>query len=416
MLITVQLDSEYRIAHEIRPADQHVWGDLHEFKITKNDTALLTIYNVTTIGRPSRPWITDSVFQEIDIATGELLFEWRASDYFDWNETRYTSPLAGYDSSSPFDFFHINSVDKDSQGNYIISSRHMHSITYISPTEGILWSLGGPRNDFKDLSNGEATNFKWQHDARWLSEKDGILTVFDNGEAGLLHLDAPFSRGLMIQLDFKDRTATLLHSYVSSDRTRTPSQGSLQVLLENNHVFIGWGHSPLYSEFSLNGTLLCESHFGATWLSFFGPVVSYRAQKVQNWVGNPQDQPSVKVDDGRLYVSWNGATEVEAWELQGAENDGNEKFVETDVIKKEGFEESFELPSGQPDSLYRVAAIDRMGQVMRYSMTVRQESASTSYIVVGGSALGLMLALCLCYKRLIHWRGSAPLSWYGKLR
>ena len=286
----------------------------------------------------------------------------------------------------------------------------MHSITCISPGGHILWVLGGRHNEFKDLSDGEATNFKWQHDARWIDEKDGILTLFDNGEAGLLHLDAPFSRGMIIKLDLEGRTASLLHSYASLDRTRTPSQGSLQVLPNNGHVFIGWGHSPLYSEFALNGSLLCESHFGATRLSFFGPVVSYQAQKVRSWIGNPQSPPSVKTEDGRLYVSWNGATEVEAWELQGALGDDNEAFTEVDVIKKEGFEESFELPSGQPYKFYRVAALDHAGQVLKYSIVLEQSSTSSLYSIMGGLALvsGMVIGLFFCYKRLVRWRGNMP--------
>jgi len=352
------------------------------------------------MGRPVHGWIADSVFQEIDIATGELLFEWRASQHYEAIESYMTHPLAGYISAIPFDFFHINSVDKDSQGNYLISSRHMHTITCISPTGEILWILGGRRNEFKDLSNGKAINFKWQHDARWLSEDDGILTLFDNREAGPLHIDGPYSQGMMLQLDVSNRTATLLHTYVSLQQTRAPSQGSLQFLLETEHVFIGWGHSAAYSEFATNGTLLCESHFGASWLYFWGRVVSYRAFKKIDWVGRPEYPPAAKIHDGRLYVSWNGATEVVEWVLEAA-LEGDDEFNEIDVVEKKSFEESFLLPSVLSYSQYRVAALDRSGQVLGYSEVIENEPPTT--------LINLLVTVCV-------WMGFIVGGWQCSTR
>lgn len=44
--------------------------------------------------------------------------------------------------------------------------------------------------------------------------------------------------------------------------------------------------------------------------------------------------------DDDVYVSWNGATEVVAWELQGEKSLGNEdeSFETVDYVQKEGFE------------------------------------------------------------------------------
>lgn len=352
-------------------------GDLHEFIITKNDTAILTYYNVTqadlsSLGKRKNGWLTDSGFQEVDIATGELLFEWKASEHFQVSETFMTHPFGGYIQSIPFDFFHINSVDKDSKGNYLISSRHTHSITCISSDGHIMWILGGQRNQFQDLSGGDALNFRWQHDARWVSEEEGIITVFDNKEGGPLHVDGPYSRGMMLQLDIANRTVTLLHSYVSQQQTRTPSQGSAQLLPDSKHMFVGFGHSPVLSEFDLNGNLLCETHFGASWLHAFTTAVSYRAFKSKEWVGRPRDPPSVKIHDDALFVSWNGATEVSEWVLQGAAPGEGDEFFDLDVIDKESFEESFELSDlpGSQYSHYRVAALDRDGQILAFSEVV----------------------------------------------
>jgi hypothetical protein len=148
------------------------YGDLHEFKITENDTALVTIYdtipaNLSSIGGPELGWLLDGVFQEIDIATGQLIFEWRASEHLPISSTFMEIDDHGQSEGDPFDYFHINSVDKDTWGNYLISARHTHTVSNIDSTTGaLLWTLGGRVNEFTDLSDGAVTNFSWQHDAR----------------------------------------------------------------------------------------------------------------------------------------------------------------------------------------------------------------------------------------------------------
>lgn len=404
-------------------------GDLHEFKITKDNTALITIYNHTTadlssIARSKIRGITDGIFQEIDIATGELLFEWRASEHFSIEESYKTYTFAGFSSSVPFfDFFHINSVDKDSQGNYLVSLRHLHTIACISPTGETLWTLGGRHNQFRDLSNGEATSFKWQHDARWVSEEESILTVFDNEESDILHIEAPQSQGLMIQLDVQNRTAALLHSYVSLQKTRAASQGSLQVLPETGNVFLGWGHSAAYSEFTSDGTLLCETHFGASWLYTFGRVASYRAFKTMDWVGRPVDPPDVMIQGGVLYVSWNGATEVARWELQGIAEGEETTFESLDVIEKDDFERTFNLLPIPRHSWYRVAAWDRDGHVLGVSEVVQLVESSDGLLNLGLALLGSLVVLeSLWLYRQRVLRGLKPLLvprkeyWYHKLQ
>ncbi|KIX10254.1 uncharacterized protein Z518_01335 [Rhinocladiella mackenziei CBS 650.93] len=417
------LDESYRVAHEVSAVGDNLHGDLHEFKITQDDTALMTFYNVTpadlsSLGKFSNGWLIDSGFQEVDIETGNLLFEWRASDHFQVSETFMTNPFGGYIKSIPFDFFHINSVDKDSQGNYLISSRHTHTITCISPKGETLWILGGERNQFEDLSGGDALNFRWQHDARWVSEEEGIITLFDNKEAGPLHVDGPYSRGMMLKLDIAHKTVTLLHDYVSLQQGRAPSQGSVQFLREKNHVFVGWGHYPALSEFDADGNLLCETHYGASRLHFFGRVVSYRAFKNSDWVGKPLDPPVAKIQDQTLFVSWNGATEVSAWTLQGAEaQDGENEFIDLDIVDKDEFEESFDLSSLTGYSRFRVAALDKNGQLLGLSpvVTPQREGGWWSFLLVVFLWALVIRAGWSGYKWLSNRSDRIGLSWKGYL-
>ncbi|EXJ68896.1 uncharacterized protein A1O5_07828 [Cladophialophora psammophila CBS 110553] len=83
----VMLDSSYRVYKRVTPANG-LDGDLHEFQITRRGTALMTVYeptpaNLSAFGIGAQGWIYDSVFQEVDIETGELIFEWRASQHYD---------------------------------------------------------------------------------------------------------------------------------------------------------------------------------------------------------------------------------------------------------------------------------------------------------------------------------------------
>jgi hypothetical protein len=407
------LDSTYEVVKMIKAHGEGVFGDLHEFKITPQGTGLLTVYNTTSadltgmgLWRGSDGWIVDTIFQEIDIETGDLLFQWRASDHFDPIDTHMINPFGGYSEDAPFDWYHLNSVDKDSKGNYLISSRHFHHIVCLSPKGEILWILGGRDNQFTDLSDGEATNFRWQHDARWFDEEKGILSFFDNQLAGPLHIDAWDSRAMLVQLDIPNRTVKVVHALTSLQGILTSSQGSVQRLPDSDRIFVGWGAAAAFSEYDGDGTLLCETHLSASWTYWQERVKSYRAIKAFNWVGMPKNPPDVQIEDEMLYVSWNGATEVAYWALETdmedlpdadsypgegstdirsdrLDEDEEGLFHEIDIIPKAGFEGSFSLPAislsdGQNLPRFRVAALDKDHNVLRYSPPTSYSSSSST--------------------------------------
>ena len=395
----LMLDSNYKVAYRIKAVGEGNRGDLHEFRITDEGTALVTVFNNTQADltqmsgfRPSDGWVTDGMFQEIDIETNELLFEWRAIDHFNPEDTYYFDPFGGYWESHPFDYYHLNSIEKDSKGNYLLSSRHFHSITYIDGFSGdVLWVLGGGSEDFLDLSNGSASDFQWQHNARWVSEEEGLLSFMDNGVAGPLHVDAPYSKGKIVKLDLENRTAELVQEYVSEGELRAASQGNLQ-LLPNDHVLVGWGAAAAYSEFLKDGTLLCEVHFAAAWLFWWERWKSYRVYRIHDWIGKPEYPPSAKIGSDGLYVSWNGATEVRYWELQGARHGakGDQAFESIDIIEKRAFEEAFILPAEGEFVRYRVAALDDERNVLHYSDPVKPSRSTGSWV---GVVLGICAAL-----------------------
>src|SRR5919206_435898 len=157
-------------------------GDEHEFLITPQNTALITIYrkvpqDLGAVGGPGNGFALDSILQEVDIATGRVLFEWHSLGNVALTESYLTK--GPKNSKTPYDYFHINSVEPGPNDTLIVSARHTHAVYEISKRTGqIVWRLGGKRSDFK---LGPGTRVAWQHDARL--HPDGTLTIFDDGAA-----------------------------------------------------------------------------------------------------------------------------------------------------------------------------------------------------------------------------------------
>lgn len=354
-------------------------GDLHDFHITANDTALITISDpipadLTSVGGPELGWLYEGVFQEIDIATGELLFEWRSSQFFSPISSYEPLDGRGYERTMGYDYFHMNSVDKDDQGRYLVSGRHTHSITCIDGSTGeVLWTLGGKDNEFSDESNGAATGFEWQHDARWHGPNQ--ITLFNNAANGDYDLQK-ISHGALVELDFPARRATLLTSYNHPQELMATSQGNLQVL-DTGNVLVGWGHSAAYTEFSQEGEVLCDVHFGASAYFSFGRIVSYRVTK-GSWVGTPDTLPDAVVAGDSVFVSWNGATEVKSWRLEAWDGAGlkNMVFTMVDQVDRTGFETEISLPP-EITSFFRIHAINLEGNIIGTTEILERGTSSS---------------------------------------
>jgi hypothetical protein len=207
-----------------------------------------------------------------------------------------------------------------------------------------------------------------------------------------------------------------LQSYTSHSPISSPSQGNVQLLGQSDgpdHVFIGWGASAAFTEHSAGGDLLCETHFGASWLFYFERVKSYRAFKTFDWKATPAAwDPEAQIEDDNIYVTWNGATEVAYWSLQartGATNaiqDSSAEdstFTEIDTITKDAdFEQHFTLPSADDNTTYRVAALDSQRNLLRYSNEVVYQHTSTT-IWIWSTCLfivSLLVVFALLYSRM----------------
>ncbi|KAI9047394.1 hypothetical protein LZ554_008839 [Drepanopeziza brunnea f. sp. 'monogermtubi'] len=371
--IYFMLDSNYREAYRFSAGNGRL-GDLHEFRITEDGTALVTQYRYEKgeWGDESlkpQGYIWDSVFQEIDIESNTVLFEWHAYDHFDINTSDFPSGTTGRTQFSGYDFFHINSVDKDALGNYLLSSRYYQCVIYVDgKTNETLWQLGGKANSFTDLSGGQATKFGYQHDARWTSDHSGI-TLFDNGARYDLKPDVDASRGVHIALDFKAMSATVKQSYVNPRNIISASQGSMQTLPSGN-VLLGYGYNAAWTEFTVDGEALCDVHIGSQDSFNTGAVQTYKALK-HAWVGLPLTKPKAKFIDGWVHMSWNGATEVKKWIVQG----GNSTLLDSKwalgelEFDKAGFETSVRIDCARWRFI-RVRGVNEEGSVLGESEPV----------------------------------------------
>ncbi|HEX7291978.1 MAG TPA: arylsulfotransferase family protein [Conexibacter sp.] len=361
----VILDRHYREVARVRAGHGYM-GDHHELQLTPRGTAYLSIYaprraDLTPVGGPRDGTIFESIVQEVDVASGRVVWEWHSADHLPVSEG-VTPPKAG----KPHDYFHVNAVDEDGRGRLLISARNMHAIYAVSKRSGrVLWRLGGERSDF---AMGPGARFAFQHDATWLPDRGAprheTISLFDN-EATPPRADQ--SRGLVLRLDMRERTARVLRQYRHPDGLLAGAEGNVQTLPGGN-VFISWGPEEHVSEFSPGGRLLLD-------LVVPPGADSYQAFRFP-WRGEPLDQPALAVrrargrDSARLtaWASWNGATELHAWQLL-AGDDPDALVPLGDPVPRRDFETTLR---GRTDAHYvAVAALDAHGRQIGRSRVLR---------------------------------------------
>ncbi len=242
-------------------------ADGHEFLITPWNTALILSYttataNLTSIGGPADQTVINGVVQEIDIATGRVLFQWNSEDHVPFGQSEQPLPAS---ASTPWDWFHINAVKLDTDGNLLIDARDTWTTYKVNRFNGsIIWQLGGKDSSFAlraapgQVLDSAGEIFAWQHDPQALG--NGVYTFFDNESSGTPLL--PYSRAITVKLNPWEHVATLLASEDQPEGLSAPSQGNAQTTPEGNLV-VGWGSLPYFSEFSQSGKLLFNAQFPA---------------------------------------------------------------------------------------------------------------------------------------------------------
>lgn len=350
------LSSSYQTVARVR-AGNGLQADLHDFQIAPGNIAYITAFNpircdLSSAGGERGGAILDTAIQEIDMKTGLVRWEWHSLDHVAVSESE-TSPPKG----TPWDWFHLNSIDAQANGDIFISARNTWAAYQLQAGSGtILWRLGGLKSSFH---MGPGTQTAWQHDGRILA--NGEVTLFDDGSNPPVHEQ---SRAVRIALDFNTHQARVSAVYTHpSPPLLSASQGNMQTLADGNTV-VDYGGVPEISEYARDGALLFDA-------SLPYDMASYRGFRFP-WSGRPATPPALLAslnDTGEetiVHMSWNGATGVAAWRVLAGESAASVQA--RTVIAASGFESSTILPKRY--AYASVQALGSGGQVLGSSPPV----------------------------------------------
>jgi hypothetical protein len=357
--VDMVVDSNYKTIAKIK-AGNGLAADEHEFLLTSHGSAFVLAYNpvqtsLASAGGPASGIALDGVIQEIDVHTGLVMWEWHSIGHVDVSESYSKAPSM---PTGVFDYFHINSLDVDRNGNLLISARNTWTLYDINARNGaITWRLGGKKTTFT-LATG--VPFAYQHNALWLP--NGDISLFDDEGAPPVK---PPSRGEIVKLDTKAKTATLVAQLIHAPAGLvTGSQGNLQSLPGGRYM-VGWGGLPNFTEFNGAGQVIFDAQ-----LPSVVPMgeFSYRVYR-ETWSGHPSERPAIAARTSAgataVYASWNGATEVVSWQLLTGASAAHMSVAS--VTPKSGFQTTIPAPTA---ALYQVRALSASGSVLATSAAV----------------------------------------------
>ena len=246
--------------------------------------------------------------------------------------------------SSPYDYFHINSVVNIGD-YYLVNSRHCWTTYLLSKNGTILWRFSGDDGgDFGPLPGN--SSFHWEHFVRPHNVTNTTLelSIFNNNNyrPGQSNTTDLLVYTLPLHPDPESNTSqAILNSRITNiPALASQSQGSYfpaGSLSGSDHAFADYGQLPIMKEFSSSGSEVWSGRIAPDNLAQI-----YRGYKLTEWKGLPYYPPDLAVERGYGYVSWNGATEVKGWSVY-VERDGEEmEFVGR--VGFRGFETRFEVP------------------------------------------------------------------------
>jgi Arylsulfotransferase (ASST)/Secretion system C-terminal sorting domain len=269
-------------------------NDLHELRILPNghiflicdENLQIDMSKIVAGGNPNAT-VIDCAVQELD-TNKNVVFQWRAIDHFNITDATHYNL-----DSTVIDFCHANAVEIDTDGNIILSSRHLDEITKINEQTGdIMWRFGGNNNQFTFLN--DTIGFSHQHAVRRIA--NGDLTFFDNGNYQTPH----FSRAVEYQLDVAHKTATLVWQFRHNPDVASPAMGYVQ-RLTNGNTIIGWGEgNPSVTEVTPQDATALEMTFPTS-------VYSYRAYRYPFlFITSPTSSNEI-VPKKNTVIKWNSS-------------------------------------------------------------------------------------------------------------
>src|SRR6476661_2509677 len=222
---------------QTRPHDLLVDAD-GSYMILCDETRTM---DLSAVGGVANARVTGTVLQRI-AADGSLLFEWNPFDHF-----AITDLAAADRTGASVNWTHGNALDRDTDGNYVVSFRSLNEITKIDAATGaVIWRLGGERNQFT-FPGVAMPPFVHQHGARVLP--DGTLLLLDN--IG----DRTATRAERYAIDPGQHLARLVQSLASLPPVITEIGGSVQPVA-GGHVLVSFGTAGRVEEYDADGNVV----------------------------------------------------------------------------------------------------------------------------------------------------------------
>jgi len=215
--------------------------------------------DLSAVGGVTDASVLGTVIQHIG-ATGELLFEWSPFDHLD-----ITDLEAADRADANVNWTHGNALDKDTDGNLLVSFRSLSEIIKIDNRSGaVVWRMGGPRNQFT-FQDTPMPPFARQHGLRVAGS--GRFVLLDNlGEAA-------GSRAEHYEYDQGPRTARLIAVYGASTGVVAELGGTTQNL-PDGHVLVSYGNGSRVEEYDADGNVV--------WRIEGDPGYVFRAQRIRS--------------------------------------------------------------------------------------------------------------------------------------
>lgn len=264
--------------HDVQLADNGNWLIMTVY----TDTMDLSMYTFDGIQGDPNTIVKGIGYEEID-PSGTLIRDWNSNDFLSPTETL---DFWGYNATN-FDYSHANAIDEDSDGNILISHRHLNSIHKIDRESGeVLWRLGGELSDFTFTNDN---GFSGQHDCRW--QPNGELSLFDNGNM------SGITRGVSYMLDTVNWTATKTNEFIHPNTITSTAMGGYSIT-SSGYELLTYG---LVYRPDPSITMVDASHNLVAEIIFQDSVVCYRGQHVALTLPS---RPEIS-------CNWNGL----AWEI-----------------------------------------------------------------------------------------------------
>jgi hypothetical protein len=306
-------DQNYRVAGHVTTTTAYgAQGiDLHEFQITPEGNALIGSYvthRVTYNGHSETAlsYLVEKLSLVRDssgIHTGKILFAWDSINDVPLSDSHVPDPGA----NGTWDYFHGNGITEDNDGNLLVSARHTWAVYKINDRPGtpgfdhVFWQVGGKH----DTTAPEP----WCYQHHIVALGNGQYSVYDDGGGGP-GCNHP-ARAVVFTVSLARRPVIVQQSrqYAHNPPIYTFFTGSAQPL-SNGDMLIDWANNPTVTEYDNSGQNVKMELSLSNW--------SYRGFRFR-WVGEPTTPPSAAAQRSgsgtNVWASWNGSTEVAAWQV-----------------------------------------------------------------------------------------------------